>query len=142
VINAKDQIIGPSFTCGEQGPPRAYLWDSGRMIDLNDYVPPGTRLNIFIPHYLTDKGEIAVDGLTPDGDERAALLIPCGDDPPNAPGCRGPRNNSNRKMISPTATGQKPVPLTRESIAARRRQLGFHSAPDFLLKKISASPGK
>jgi len=60
---------------------------------------------------------------TLDGDERAVLLIPCGDDPPNAPGCCGLRKISNAKTSKvPAVTEEKFVPLTRESIMAMRRQ--------------------
>jgi probable HAF family extracellular repeat protein len=75
-INIKGQIVGSSDDCsGNNG--RAFLWTHGHMTDLNAFVPAGSSLRLTTATLINDRGEIAAEGMLPDGDQRAVLLIPC-----------------------------------------------------------------
>jgi hypothetical protein len=45
------------------------------MIDLNDFVPPGSDLTLVEVEKINDRGEIFGMATLPDGDERAFVLI-------------------------------------------------------------------
>ena len=87
-VNSSDQVVGISVPqCGSDEA-NAFLWEPGRgVIDLNTFVPAESNLHLRAGVTINDRGEIAVVGLTPDGDHRAVLLIPCGDEPANIGGC-------------------------------------------------------
>jgi probable HAF family extracellular repeat protein len=75
-INEKNQIVGFSEDCsGNFG--HAFLWENGHMTDLNAFVPVSTNLTLTVATSINDCGEIAAEGMLPNGDQRAVLLIPC-----------------------------------------------------------------
>jgi probable HAF family extracellular repeat protein len=75
-INSRGQIVGSSTTC--QSGLHAFIWeDGGPMADLNTLVNPGSGLQLISAAYISDRGEITGDGVLPNGDTRAFLLIPC-----------------------------------------------------------------
>jgi probable HAF family extracellular repeat protein len=85
VVNAKSQVIGPSFSCnGNES--SGYLWDDGVLLDLNAFVPPTSKLHVIVSKYINDRGMITGAGVLPNGDEHAVLFIPCND---NGHDCRG-----------------------------------------------------
>src|SRR5208283_27403 len=49
----------------------------GHMTDLNAFVPVSSNLTLTIATFINDRGEIAAEGMLPNGDQRAVLLIPC-----------------------------------------------------------------
>jgi hypothetical protein len=57
------------------------------MVDLNTLVPPGSGINLAAADSINDRGEIASEGVLPNGDNRAVLLIPCDDNHPGIEGC-------------------------------------------------------
>jgi len=57
------------------------------MVDLNTLVAPGSDLTLTYASFINDRGEIAVSGVLPNGDGRAALLIPCDENHPGVEGC-------------------------------------------------------
>ncbi len=87
VINSKSQIIGNSSPdCGSDG--AAVLWENGEPpVNLNTLITPASLLNITFPVSLNDRGEIAADGVLPNGDVHAVVLIPCDDDHEDVVGC-------------------------------------------------------
>jgi probable HAF family extracellular repeat protein len=87
VINSKSQIIGNSTPdCSSDG--AAVLWENGDApVDLNTLITPASNVNVPFPVSLNDQGEIAADGILPNGDVHAVVLIPCDDNHPNIEGC-------------------------------------------------------
>jgi probable HAF family extracellular repeat protein len=75
-VNSGGQIVGFSFPCAG-GPSHAFLWERGSLIDLNVLVPPGSGLQLTEATFINDRREIAVQGVLPNGDTRAVLLVPC-----------------------------------------------------------------
>jgi probable HAF family extracellular repeat protein len=74
-INSKEQIVGSSTDCSNFL--HAFLWEDGRMTDLNVFVPPSSALTLTQATFIDDRGEITAEGVLPNGDQRAVLLIPC-----------------------------------------------------------------
>jgi probable HAF family extracellular repeat protein len=74
-INSKEQIVGGSSDCSNLL--HAFLWEDGRMTDLNVFVPPSSTLTLTQATFIDDRGEITAEGVLPNGDQRAVLLIPC-----------------------------------------------------------------
>jgi probable HAF family extracellular repeat protein len=86
-INSQGQIVGNSSPdCVQDG--NAVLFeDSGAPINLNTLVPPGSGLTVVFAFDINDRGEIAAHALTPVGDLRAVLLIPCDENHADEEGC-------------------------------------------------------
>jgi probable HAF family extracellular repeat protein len=79
-VNARGQIVGQAVENFCNGPgQRAFLWQNGKMIDLNVFVPPGSDLTLADVEEINDNGEMFGSALLPNGDARAFLLIPCGE---------------------------------------------------------------
>jgi probable HAF family extracellular repeat protein len=76
-VNSGGQIVGLSFPCAG-GPSHAFLWDKGSLIDLNTFVPVGSHLQLTEATFISDRREITVQGLLPNCDTRAVLLVPDG----------------------------------------------------------------
>jgi probable HAF family extracellular repeat protein len=71
------QIVGASDDCA--GNTSAFLWEDDSSVDLNTLVisnPSSAQLNI--ARSINERGEIAVQGVLPNGDVHAFLLIPSG----------------------------------------------------------------
>ena len=76
-INRRGQIILNTGICGVGGGPGS-LWQDGVLYDLNTLIPPDSGFVIGDVNFINDRGEIAVPGIFPNGDEHALLLIPAG----------------------------------------------------------------
>ena len=88
-INSTGQVVGSSVTDCSSDRGRAFLWDDGGpMVDLNNFVPPGSGLTLIQGAYINDRGEILATGVLPNGDTRSVLLIPCANAKNNDEGCR------------------------------------------------------
>src|SRR5579859_5616186 len=59
----------------------------GRMVDLNSFVPTGSNLTLTEATLINDRGEIAAQGVFPNGDTHAILLIPCDKEHGDREGC-------------------------------------------------------
>ena len=87
-INSRGQVVGASKVSFETGETRAFLWENGGpMVDLNNLVPANSALELVNTYYISDRGEIAGNGLPPgvpfgDSETRGHLfvLIPVGDE--------------------------------------------------------------
>lgn len=109
-INSSGQVVGGSTDCSNFL--HAFLWEKGGpMIDLNNFAPSGVTLTEAT--YISDNGWISVQAVLSNGDNHAAVLIPCDDnrngcqhdvragalsDHPAAPG--GPDGNKLRRAFS------------------------------------------
>lgn len=81
-INNKGQVVGQSwFWDGQEvTASHAFLWkDEGPIVDLNTLILNPTDLFLIEANFVTDRGWIIANGLLPNGDLRAAILIPEGD---------------------------------------------------------------
>jgi probable HAF family extracellular repeat protein len=76
-INSGGQIVGHSRI--NDGSFRAFIWEKGGpMVDLNTLVSPASNVVLVDPYYINDRGYIAVQGVLPNGDQHAVLLVPNG----------------------------------------------------------------
>jgi probable HAF family extracellular repeat protein len=74
--NSKGQIIGISYAC-DFSSSRGVLWENGTVTDLNAFVPP--QFDFVITGdvmYMNDRGDIAGNGVTPNGDIHFFTLTP------------------------------------------------------------------
>jgi probable HAF family extracellular repeat protein len=81
-INNKGQVVGQSwFYDGHKlTASHAFLWeDEGPVVDLNTLIVNPTDLYLTEANFITDRGWIIANGLLPNGDARAGILIPEGD---------------------------------------------------------------
>jgi probable HAF family extracellular repeat protein len=85
-INSRGQVVGGSGICF--GSVNAFLWEeSGPAVDLNALVPTGSPLHLVEAISINDRGEIAGNGVLPNGDIHTFLLIPCDSDHSGMEGC-------------------------------------------------------
>jgi hypothetical protein len=83
------------------------------MLDLNTLVPANSPLLLLDAAYINDRGEIAGHGVTPNGENHAFLLIPCGE------GTDGCEDNAE---VSTAATRNNPAPaINRSTISPQAR---------------------
>ena len=82
-INNRGQVVGQSCDANpltSQTPPhcRAYLWQAGKMLDLNSLIPADSPLSLIFGYGINDAGEITGFGIEKGtGDIHGFLLIPC-----------------------------------------------------------------
>jgi probable HAF family extracellular repeat protein len=115
-INNKGQIAG--------GGSRAILWDSDGLTDLNTLVPgpPFSPLYLLFAADITDRGEIAGQGLAIDGELHAFLAIPCDKDHSDVEDCHNePGLSTTEGPIQPAPVGTTGVPAGgRDALLGRR----------------------
>jgi probable HAF family extracellular repeat protein len=76
--NSRGQIVGTSLSC-DGSLAEGVLWENGTVTDLNSFVTPGSDLFLFGDVlYLNNRGEIAGNGILPNGDVRFFTLTPTG----------------------------------------------------------------
>ncbi|MBZ5616841.1 MAG: hypothetical protein LAO23_22795 [Acidobacteriia bacterium] len=117
VINSKAQVVGRSFNC-DTFEDRAFLWENGSMIDLNDKVPSDFPLRLTSAVAINERGEIGGFGAPAGCSDaevcgRAFLLIPTGRDDEGTDELIRTNSVVNQSVVS-TSTG-----LTGREVAAR-----------------------
>jgi probable HAF family extracellular repeat protein len=70
-LNDVGQVVGGSCTSDGNG----WLWDHGTITDLNTLVAP-SALHLAEAQLISDRGEIVVNAILPNGDQHVAVLIP------------------------------------------------------------------
>jgi probable HAF family extracellular repeat protein len=86
-VNSHGQVVGSSFDCCGNDL-HGFLWENGGpIVDLNMLVPPNSGITILNAFDINDRGEIAGNGVLPNGDARAVLLIPCDKNHSDVGGC-------------------------------------------------------
>ena len=77
-VNSFRQVVGISGPDCSFGPANAFLWqNSGPVIDLNAFLPPGSQLHLRAGGTINDFGMIAAIAEFPNGDHRIVVLVPC-----------------------------------------------------------------
>jgi probable HAF family extracellular repeat protein len=81
-INSSGQVVGGSGVSADWPActdlvEHAFLWEHGRMIDLNGFVPDSSKLTLNEAVFINDRGEISGTGTLLNGDQHAFLLVPC-----------------------------------------------------------------
>jgi probable HAF family extracellular repeat protein len=59
-INNAGQVVGGSYV--EEGEERAFLWEKGKLLNLNDLIPAHSNWNLLIAYRINDQGEIVGRG--------------------------------------------------------------------------------
>jgi len=101
-INASGRVILNTGICGVGGGPGS-LWQDGVLYDLNALIPPDSSFVIGDVNFINDRGEIAVTGILPNGEQHALLLIPAGRN----------EDNENRGAAATDVVPARIVPLHR-----------------------------
>ena len=125
-INAKGQIVGGSgfnvvdfFADCNDPVEHAVLWENGKILDLNNFVPPGSDLTLNEAFFINDSGEISGLGTLSDGSQHAFLLIPCGGRG-ETKGCMDNAESTNAASAGKQAPENRSVsPVTRRSAGPR-----------------------
>ena len=88
-MNSNGLVVGTSGNCEDVFELHGFLSFHGEpLIDLNDFVPPGSDLVITDGESINDAGEIAGSGMLPNGDFHAIVLIPCTEGSASQDGCQ------------------------------------------------------
>jgi len=106
-VNSKGQVVGVSAgTCPFEAI-RPFLWeDGGPMVDLNTLIPPDSGLHLEAAETINDRGEIAGNGVDPDGNQHAFLLIPCSADDT---ACQDAAAGTSTESVRPVPPAQPPT---------------------------------
>jgi len=92
-VNETGQIVGESASCDFLTVQRAFLWERGSMVDLNNLIPPNSSLSLSAAWNINERGEIVGVGVPPGASTNTDfvghlfLLIPCDENHPNVEGC-------------------------------------------------------
>jgi len=126
-INSKGQVVGTSG-CTEEGfEVHGFLWQpGGSIIDLNDFVPPGSDLKVTDGETINDRGEIAGSGLLPNGDFHAIVLIPCDDEHGDSEGCQESGQASKTPQLR-SAHNLATSGVSKQKLSARQLMDRFRS---------------
>ena len=120
-MNSRGEASGTSGDCAGQFERHGFIWQpGGSIIDLNDFVPPGSDLTITDGETINDRGEIAGSGMLPNGDFHAVVLIPCDAEHGESEGCQDAAGAARTNSASATRTHSR---LTPETLSALRNRL-------------------
>jgi probable HAF family extracellular repeat protein len=75
-VNSNGQVVGDTGICGQGGGPAFLSEDGGPMVDVNTLVLPGSDIEVVDAYQINERGEIAGNGILPNGDEHAVVLVP------------------------------------------------------------------
>jgi probable HAF family extracellular repeat protein len=138
-INSQGQIVGGSgfniadfFADCNDPVEHAVLWENGKILDLNNFVPPGNDLTLNEAFFINDSGEITGLGTLSDGSQHAFLLIPCGG-LGETRGCMDSAESTN--AASPGFENRSVSSVTRRSAGPRGLASGMLR---HLVRRVSA----
>jgi probable HAF family extracellular repeat protein len=118
-INSKRQVVGESSpSCFDPLLPavHAFLWENGGpMVDLDTLIPSASEIQLQGAVAINDRGEITSDGLLPNGQIHAVLLIPCDENHTDVGGCDYNLVDGSSAVTSPSA----PSMLSAPKLAAK-----------------------
>jgi len=137
-MNSEGHLVGTSGDCEGVSEMHGFLsLQGGPLIDLNDFVTPGSDLVITDGENINDHGEIAGSGMLPNGDFHVILLLPCDDQQGDSEGCRDAAPNASgtptRRIASESAARPRQSPSERvagiQARFARRYHIPRPAAP-------------
>ena len=126
-INSGGQAIGTSADC-HGNVLHLFLWEHGSMLNLTGLILPGSNVIFDDPTFINDRGEIVGNGLLPNGDQHAVLLIPCDESHRGVEGCDYSMVDGSDRQATQMATTAKPV-LSPDSIRQLMQSTGRRSKP-------------
>ena len=126
-INSGGQAIGTSADC-HGNVLHLFLWEHGSMLNLTGLILPGSNVIFDDPTFINDRGEIVGNGLLPNGDQHAVLLIPCDESHRGVEGCDYSMVDGSDRQATQMATTAKPV-LSPDSIRQLMQSAGRRSKP-------------
>lgn len=107
------------------------MWENGRLIDLNTFVPAGSSLQQLVGAFnINDRGEIVGLGVPPGVDPKDVFtlghvfaLIPCADKHGDTEGCEEGGSEDEEPQSRPTVLGpSRQMPSL--TLSRRNSQLG------------------
>ncbi len=127
-INVYTQVVGTNYS--SRGAPAAFLWENGSIVDLNTLIPAGSPVYLQFTFNINEQGEIAATGADANGNNHAALLIPCDENHPGIVGCDYSLVNavpsSSAPILSQAASvtsSSSPILTPRGMVAAWRARM-------------------
>jgi len=131
-INSQGQIVGGSgfyvadfFADCNDPVEHAVLWENSKILDLNNFVPPGSDLTLNEAFFINDSGEISGLGTLSDGSQHAFLLIPCGG-LGETKGCMDSAESTTAAIPGKqAAVNQSVSPVTRRNAGTRSLASGM-----------------
>jgi probable HAF family extracellular repeat protein len=137
-INSIGQVVGGSGVLADWPActdlvEHAFLWENGRMIDLNDFVPDSSNLTLNEAVFINDLGEISGFGTLANGDQHVFLLVPCQE---NEDACEGAQVRSAQITPALSASSIKLSPAERMTRirSLRAGRFGRHGQPQISAK--------
>lgn len=142
-VNAETQVVGESAPRCNFDNARAFLWEGGSLLNLNDLILDRLGLHLQSAENINDRGEIAGTGLDATGNGHVVLLIPCDANHPNIEGCdyrsadgtaelnADPAQDSNSLAPTGTESNLSPVEMRAQFrfFKTGRRRLGTLDPP-------------
>ena len=134
-ISSLGQVGGVSVSC-DGNTWRAFLWENGSIVDLNQLIPPGSSLQLVYAIGINDRGEITGNGVptgfstAQEAVSHAFLLIPCDENHPGLEGCDYGMVEADTHVggaSAPTSTTQSPMTLQGRRNPALRTLNGRRS---------------
>jgi probable HAF family extracellular repeat protein len=98
-INEKGQIVGISSGGTEPFAARAFLYENGKMMDLNGLVQGQSSLYLFLAQGINDKGEIVGTAIDPSGAQVGFLAVPAYGDESEADSSANSGVNSSKAIL-------------------------------------------
>jgi len=122
--NDQGQVVG--LSCDDQDNCRAFLWERGKMEDLNELVAGQSPLYLFLAYAVNSRGQIVGLGLTQSGaEEHAFVAIPCDGDQAGEEGC-GTDGDVESSKLQVTPAMKAAISHSVRRFFERRPGVRFH----------------
>jgi probable HAF family extracellular repeat protein len=122
-INEEGQVVGVSNGAND-GPlgARAFLYESGTMMDLNSLIQPDSSLYLVLAQGINDAGEIVGTALDPNGVEVGFLAVPAYGGASQFGAVKAKTDRSARSVTFPTSVSPQFTGFTRLIMQAAERK--------------------
>jgi len=127
-INTQGQIVGESSpSCFSSNANHAVLWEGDlRGVDLNALIGPGAGMQLAVAFSINERGEINGNGLLPNGNQHAFLLIPCDENHGDVEDCDQARVDASESQLVPRSLQSLPAPLGKGGVLTGFRNQLFN----------------
>ena len=115
VVNSERQVVGATQD-SNFNPVRAFLWEKGSIADLNSLILTDSGVQLTAAVGLNEEGQIAAQGVLPNGDSHSFLLIPCDENHPGVEGC-------DYSQVDSAATAENPSRAIHRAPTTAQRTL-------------------